>query len=80
MIFVAPVDKQKGKNVQLVPYRREHVPTYHGWMQDPWIRGTAALEPTVSAFSQPLCSCVDAMKKVRLVLEALFLYFAEHDR
>ncbi|CAM9925216.1 unnamed protein product, partial [Sphacelaria rigidula] len=29
-----------GTAVKLVPYRREHVPTYHGWMQDPWIRGS----------------------------------------
>lgn len=31
---------QKGKSVLLVPYRREHVLTYHGWMKDPWTRGT----------------------------------------
>ncbi|CAN0219216.1 unnamed protein product, partial [Ectocarpus fasciculatus] len=42
-----------GKDVQLVPYRREHVPTYHGWMQDPWIRGTTALEIAMTA-SEPL--------------------------
>ncbi|CAN0187903.1 unnamed protein product [Scytosiphon promiscuus] len=34
-----------GKNVKLVPYRREHVLTYHGWMQDPWIREMTASEP-----------------------------------
>ncbi|CAM9090665.1 unnamed protein product [Ectocarpus sp. 6 AP-2014] len=35
----------KGKDVQLVPYRRKHVPTYHDWMQDPWIREMTASEP-----------------------------------
>ncbi|CAN0174172.1 unnamed protein product, partial [Laminaria digitata] len=35
----------KGKLVKLVPYRREHVLTYHGWMQDPWIREMTASEP-----------------------------------
>ncbi|CAN0355225.1 unnamed protein product, partial [Hapterophycus canaliculatus] len=35
----------RGKRVQLVPYRREHVLTYHGWMQDPWIREMTASEP-----------------------------------
>jgi len=25
----------RGRSVWLVPYRREHIPTYHGWMQRP---------------------------------------------
>ena len=33
----------------LVPYRAEHVPTYHGWMSDPWIREATASEPLSEA-------------------------------
>lgn len=33
----------------LVPYRAEHVPTYHGWMTDPWIREATASEPLSEA-------------------------------
>lgn len=43
--FTGP--KQNGKRVQLVPYRREHVLTYHGWMQDPWIRGIVIRQPAL---------------------------------
>ncbi|KAI0314546.1 acyl-CoA N-acyltransferase [Amylostereum chailletii] len=32
------------KALVLVPYRREHVQTYHGWMQDPEIRDLTASE------------------------------------
>ncbi|CAM9577469.1 unnamed protein product [Discosporangium mesarthrocarpum] len=35
----------RGDKVVLVPYRREHVPKYHRWMQDPWIREMTASEP-----------------------------------
>ena len=31
--------------VTLVPYRAEHVPTYHGWMSDPWLQEMTASEP-----------------------------------
>ena len=31
--------------VTLVPYRPEHVPTYHGWMGDPWLQEMTASEP-----------------------------------
>jgi hypothetical protein len=30
-----------GANVVLVPYRKEHVPQYHVWMQDEWLRGVS---------------------------------------
>lgn len=36
---------QRGTAVELVPYRREHVPTYHSWMEDSWIREMTASEP-----------------------------------
>lgn len=28
-----------GRLCALVPYRAEHVPRYHAWMQNEWIRG-----------------------------------------
>ncbi|GMH39330.1 hypothetical protein BSKO_07228 [Bryopsis sp. KO-2023] len=34
-----------GKRVKLVPYRPEHVPKYHEWMQDPFLLETTASEP-----------------------------------
>ncbi|PWZ02937.1 hypothetical protein BCV70DRAFT_234704 [Testicularia cyperi] len=34
-----------GQKVVLVPYREEHVPTYHGWMQDAEIQTLTASEP-----------------------------------
>ncbi|KAG8848955.1 hypothetical protein FRB96_000976 [Tulasnella sp. 330] len=34
-----------GKSVVLVPYRREHVPTYHQWMSDPELLRLTASEP-----------------------------------
>ncbi|KAN0066581.1 hypothetical protein ACQY0O_000675 [Thecaphora frezii] len=34
-----------GKRVVLVPYRRQHVPIYHEWMQDPTIQQQTASEP-----------------------------------
>jgi len=33
-----------GQKVILVPYRREHVPLYHDWMGDEWIREMTASE------------------------------------
>lgn len=38
-----------GSSCVLVPYRAEHVPTYHGWMTDPWIREATASEPLSEA-------------------------------
>lgn len=29
----------------MVPYTPEHVPTYHGWMGDPWLQEMTASEP-----------------------------------
>ncbi|CAI2166785.1 20385_t:CDS:2 [Funneliformis geosporum] len=34
-----------GENVILVPYRPEHVPKYHEWMQSPFLREMTASEP-----------------------------------
>lgn len=34
-----------GDRCVLVPYRPEHVETYHKWMSDPWLRETTASEP-----------------------------------
>ena len=34
-----------GKKVVFVPYRPEHVPTYHQWMQDPYLLEMTASEP-----------------------------------
>jgi hypothetical protein len=34
-----------GKSVLLIPYKKEHVLTYHGWMQDPFLQETTASEP-----------------------------------
>ncbi|KAH8111122.1 acyl-CoA N-acyltransferase [Phellopilus nigrolimitatus] len=34
-----------GRNVILVPYRREHVEKYHAWMADPELRELTASEP-----------------------------------
>ncbi|GLC38962.1 hypothetical protein PLESTB_000466000 [Pleodorina starrii] len=35
----------QGDLVVLVPYRKEHVPRYHEWMQDPHLQETTASEP-----------------------------------
>ncbi|THU42654.1 hypothetical protein C4D60_Mb00t18450 [Musa balbisiana] len=35
----------QGEKVILVPYMREHVPTYHRWMQDPALLAATASEP-----------------------------------
>ncbi|EFJ51959.1 hypothetical protein VOLCADRAFT_56363 [Volvox carteri f. nagariensis] len=35
----------QGKLVVLVPYRTEHVPFYHKWMQDPHLQEATASEP-----------------------------------
>ncbi|WFD25524.1 Prohibitin-1, subunit of the prohibitin complex (Phb1p-Phb2p) [Malassezia nana] len=35
----------RGERVVLVPYRREHVETYHAWMQDPALQAQTASEP-----------------------------------
>ena len=35
----------QGERVWLVPYLREHVPTYHAWMKDEWIREMTRSEP-----------------------------------
>jgi hypothetical protein len=34
-----------GENVILVPYRPEHVPTYHDWMTDPKLLELTSSEP-----------------------------------
>ena len=34
-----------GRRVVLVPYRPEHLPTYHKWMQDPHLQEMTASEP-----------------------------------
>lgn len=34
-----------GRRVQLVPYRREHIATYHGWMQDETLLQLTCSEP-----------------------------------
>lgn len=44
--------EQRGKLLELVPYRREHVPTYHRWMKDPWIRGKPLQQAVVNC---PAC-------------------------
>ena len=35
----------RGQRVLLVPYRREHVPLYHAWMQDETLQELTASEP-----------------------------------
>ncbi|KAI8375709.1 GNAT domain-containing protein [Choanephora cucurbitarum] len=35
----------KGKHVVLVPYKPEHVPKYHEWMQSPFLQEMTASEP-----------------------------------
>lgn len=35
----------EGEKAILVPYMTEHVPTYHGWMQDPALLTATASEP-----------------------------------
>lgn len=35
----------QGARVKLVPYRPEHVPTYHSWMQQPHLLEATASEP-----------------------------------
>eukprot|EP00250_Pteridium_aquilinum_P001125 c11332_g1_i2 orf=164-748(-) len=35
----------EGRRVLLVPYRREHVPKYHAWMQDPHLLEATGSEP-----------------------------------
>ncbi|XP_043688752.1 N-acetyltransferase 9-like protein [Telopea speciosissima] len=35
----------EGEKVTLVPYRREHVPRYHEWMQDPSLLQATGSEP-----------------------------------
>ncbi|CAD5192152.1 GCN5-related N-acetyltransferase 9-like isoform X1 [Musa acuminata AAA Group] len=43
---MVPVGRSlQGEKVILVPYMREHVPTYHRWMQDPALLAATASEP-----------------------------------
>ncbi|RZS15533.1 hypothetical protein BHM03_00047386 [Ensete ventricosum] len=43
---MVPVGRSlEGEKVILVPYMREHVPTYHRWMQDPALLAATASEP-----------------------------------
>ncbi|KAJ3122728.1 N-acetyltransferase 9 [Nowakowskiella sp. JEL0407] len=39
----------KGSKVSLVPYKEEHVPTYHDWMQSPYLQELTASEPLTLA-------------------------------
>ena len=45
----------EGSAVTLVPYRDEHVATYHAWMADPWIREMTASEPLSLREEQEMC-------------------------
>ena len=42
--------------VTLVPYRPEHVPTYHGWMGDPWLQEMTASEPLSLEEEYAMCT------------------------
>ncbi|GLI69014.1 hypothetical protein VaNZ11_013553 [Volvox africanus] len=67
----------QGKYVMLVPYRAEHVPQYHEWMQDTHLQQATASEPLtmdeeydmqVMAFSEvmPLLKCGTDKSRQRL--------------
>lgn len=45
-----------GDLVTLVPYRPEHVPTYHGWMADPWLQEMTASEPLSVEEEYAMCT------------------------
>jgi hypothetical protein len=38
-------ERVTGSLVELVPYRAEHVPTYHGWMEGEELRRLTGSEP-----------------------------------
>ena len=58
--------------VTLVPYRPEHVPTYHGWMGDPWLQEMTASEPLSLAEEYAMCTSwqEDADKLTFIILDS----------
>ncbi|WOK95465.1 hypothetical protein Cni_G04172 [Canna indica] len=61
----------EGKKVILVPYMREHVPTYHRWMQDPALLAATASEPLTldQEYQVHLSWTQDPLKHTFIVLD-----------
>ena len=62
----------RGEKVWLVPYLREHVPTYNAWMQDAWLREMTRSEPLTLAQEYEMQASwhVDEAKLTFIVLDA----------
>jgi len=58
-----------GQRVILVPYRIEHVPIYHDWMQDPWLQKmTASDQLTLDEEYENQISWYEDPKKLTFII------------
>eukprot|EP00897_Mesotaenium_endlicherianum_P001424 jgi/Mesen1/1309/ME000013S00805 len=60
-----------GNQVVLVPYKKEHVPTYHAWMQDAELLAATGSERLSEAeeYAMQLSWCLDPDKCTFIVLD-----------